>query len=452
MSSQNHMQIWVLPYPVHGHINPMLQFSKRLASKSQSLTLTFLLPTSKSNSFQPGSIHFKPISDGAHEHQTFNDIASYMDQFNRFVPHSLDELIRQELETTNPRPPLRVLVYDSVTPWALDVARRYGLIGAAFFAQNCFVSAVYYRFSVGKMSDSDDVVGALPELETRDLPSFLQDENSPKTILEMLASKFRNLHEAEFVFFNTFDKLEEEVVEWMRRQWRIMTIGPTIPSMYLDKRLPDDKDYGLSLLKPDVGLAAAWLDNKTEHEVVYVSFGSLANVDKQQIHEVAWALRYGGFSFLWVVREAEQKKLPSGFVEEVLEKGLVVSWCSQLDVLSHRSVGCFVTHCGWNSVLEAISLGVPIVGLPQFSDQPTNAKFVQDVWKVGIRVGNDSTGKLAGRDQIQRCIREVMNGGDEAKLLRENANKWKRLSREAVDKGGSSDKNIDQFVAHVLSR
>ncbi|KAK9288239.1 hypothetical protein L1049_016688 [Liquidambar formosana] len=231
----------------------------------------------------------------------------------------------------------------------------------------------------------------------------------------------------------------------MASQWPIKTIGPTVPSMYLDKRVDDDKDYGFNLFKPNVDACMEWLGTKEIGSVVYVSFGSMASLGDEQMEELAWGLKMSNSHFLWVVRESEGIKLPNNFTDETLDKGLVVTWCPQLDVLAHKAVGCFMTHSGWNSTLEALSLGVPMVVMPQWTDQKTNAKFVIDVWKVGVRVKVDEKG-IVRKEEIELCIREVMEGERGAEI-KKNATRWKELAREAVDEGGSSDKNIEEFVA-----
>lgn len=117
--------------------------------------------------------------------------------------------------------------------------------------------------------------------------------------------------------------------------------------------------------------------------------------------------------------------------------------------MSHDSIGCFLTHCGLNSVLEAISLGVPLVAVPQWTDQPTNAKFVEDAWGIGLRARPNKSGTVE-RGELGLCIEEVMEG-EKGEVIRENTKKWKNLARAAVDEGGSSDKNIDEFVATLSS-
>ncbi|KAJ9701739.1 hypothetical protein PVL29_006912 [Vitis rotundifolia] len=218
----------------------------------------------------------------------------------------------------------------------------------------------------------------------------------------------------------------------MGSQWPVKTIGPTIPSMYLDKRLEDDKDYGLSPLHLNVDACITWLDARDSGLVVYVSFGSLASLGEEQMEEL------------------EEQKLPSNFIEDTADKGLVVSWCPQLDVLARKAVGCFMTHCGWNSILEALSLGVLMAVMPQWTDQMTNAKFVADVWGVGVRVKAPDEKGIVKREEIEdECIREAMEG-ERGKEMKRNAERWKELAKEAATEGGSSDKNIEEFVKEIL--
>jgi len=235
------------------------------------------------------------------------------------------------------------------------------------------------------------------------------------------------------------------LLKWVQSLWPVLNIGPTVPSMYLDKRLSEDKNYGFSLFNAKVAECMEWLNSKEPNSVVYLSFGSLVILKEDQMLELAAGLKQSGRFFLWVVRETETHKLPRNYVEEIGEKGLIVSWSPQLDVLAHKSIGCFLTHCGWNSTLEGLSLGVPMIGMPHWTDQPTNAKFMQDVWKVGVRVKAEGDG-FVRREEIMRSVEEVMEG-EKGKEIRKNAEKWKVLAQEAVSEGGSSDKSINEFVS-----
>ncbi|KAH0644265.1 hypothetical protein KY284_032149 [Solanum tuberosum] len=281
-----------------------------------------------------------------------------------------------------------------------------------------------------------------------DVPTFVINPEAERILL-VLVNQFSNLDKVDWVLINSFYELEKEVIDWMSKIYQIKTIGPTIPSIYLDKRLHDDKEYGLSIFKPMTNECLNWLTNQPISSVVYVSFGSLAKLEGDQMEELAWGLKNSNNNFLWVVRSTEESKLPNNFLEELtIEKGLVVSWCLQLQVLEHESIGCFLTHCGWNSTLEAISLGVPMVAMPQWTDQPTNAKFVKDVWEIGVRAKQDEKG-IVRREVIEECIKLVMEE-EKGKLIRENAKKWKEMARNVVDEGGSSDKNIEEFVSKLV--
>lgn len=222
------------------------------------------------------------------------------------------------------------------------------------------------------------------------------------------------------------------------------TIGPSIPSTFLDKRIKYDEDYGVAQFKSEECIE--WLNDKPKSSVVYVSFGSLAMLNEEQLEEVTCGLKYSENYFLWVVKASEETKLPKDF-EKRSEKGLVVTWCSQLKVLAHDAIGCFVTHCGWNSTLEAISLGVPIIAIPQWSDQSTNAKLITDVWKIGIRAPTDEK-QIVRRDALKQCISEIMES-EKGKVIKSNVMQLKAMAVGTVSAGGSSHKNITEFVSNL---
>ncbi|KAL3360460.1 hypothetical protein AABB24_013734, partial [Solanum stoloniferum] len=314
---------------------------------------------------------------------------------------------------------------------------------------------IYYHVHKGVIklppTQNDEKIlipGVSCPIEASDVPTFVINPEGER-ILQVLVNQFSNLDKVDWILINSFYELEKEVIDYMSKIYPIKTIGPTIPSMYLDKRLHEDKEYGLSVFKPMRNECLNWLNHQPINSVVYVSFGSITKLEAEQMEELAWGLKNSNNNFLWVVRSTEESKLPKNFLEELtIEKGLVVSWCPQLQVLEHESIGCFLTHCGWNSTLEAISLGVPMVAMPQWTDQPTNAKFVKDVWEIGVRAKQDEKG-IVRREVIEECIKLVMEE-EKGKLIRENANKWKEMARNAVDEGGSSDKNIEEFVSKLV--
>lgn len=253
------------------------------------------------------------------------------------------------------------------------------------------------------------------------------------------------------ILVNTFDSLEQEALKALPRVGMV-AVGPLLPSEMFKESVRD-------LSNDQSSSYSRWLDSKTESSVIYVSFGTMVELSRKQIGELAGALIEGKRPFLWVITdksnreaklegedESEIEKI-AGFRHELEEVGMIVSWCSQVEVLRHRAVGCFVTHCGWSSTLESLVLGVPVVAFPMWSDQPTNAKLLEELWRTGVRVRENEEG-LVERGEIRRCLEAVMD--EKLVELRENAEEWRRLAVEAGREGGSCDKNIEAFVDEIL--
>ncbi|KAK3028993.1 hypothetical protein RJ639_038196, partial [Escallonia herrerae] len=426
----------VLAYHGQGHINPMVQFSKRLASKGIKVTVTTTLSNVKAMRGGSGSISFEDLYDDCAEGGVAGPggFKGFLDRFEASGSKSLIELIRKQ-ETSEY--PVKCLVYDANIPWASNVSKMLGIVGAAFFTQSCAAVAFMYpmhcEISGNPLPLPAFSMSGLPQPRVPNLPSLGSDTGRYPPITRHILSQFDNIEKADWVLFNSFDSFEEEVVKWMSKLWRVATIGPTVPSAYLDKRVEDDNGYGFILYEPETGACMKWLNTKKTGSVVYVSFGSAASLSADQMAEMANALRQISDSFLWVVKPIEESKLPSSFLQETSEKGLVVTWCPQLEVLAHHALGCFISHCGWNSTVEAISFGMPVVAMPQFLDQMTNAHFVEQVWEVGVKTMVDENGLTSG-EEIEDASRKLCT----------------ELAREAIEEGGSSDSCIGEIIAQLV--
>ncbi|RDX93090.1 UDP-glycosyltransferase 74B1, partial [Mucuna pruriens] len=449
---KSHVHVLVLPYPAQGHINPLVQFAKRLASKGVKATVATTHYTAKS--ITAPNINVEPISDGfdkAGFAQTNNNVQLFLSSFRTNGSRSLSEVIEKHQQTANP---VTCIVYDSFFPWVLDVAKEHGIYGAAFFTNSAAVCNIFCRIHHGLIQlpvNPEELplrVPGLPPLDSHALPSFVRFPQSYPAYMAMKLSQFSNLNKADWVFVNTFETLEDQVMKGLTELFPAKMIGPMVPSGYLDGRIKGDKGHGASLWKPLNEECNNWLEAKEPQSVVYISFGSMVSLTAEQTEEVAWGLKESGVSFLWVLRETEQGKLPCGYRELVKDRGLIVTWCNQLELLAHQATGCFVTHCGWNSTLESLSLGVPVVCLPQWADQLPDAKFLEDVWEVGVWPKEDENG-IVRKQEFVKSLKIVMEG-EKSQEIRRNANKWKKLAREAVDEGGSSDKHINQFVNHLM--
>nr|TKW34160.1 hypothetical protein SEVIR_2G286100v2 [Setaria viridis] len=383
-SDQRSIHVLLVPFPVRqGHINPLLQYGKRLASHSGvRCTLAATRFVVNSTKPTPSSVHVAVFSDGCDgggPDELGGVGAHYFEQLESAGSKTLDELLRSESELGRP---VHVVVYDAVMPWALGVARQRGAAGAAVpHADVRRGHPVRAHAWAGRLPPppllQPEVIRGLDrlscQLEMSDMPTFLADTSYHPSFRKLLVNQLLGLDTADHVLVNSFYDLEPQEADYLASTWRDKMVGPTIPSAFLDNRLPDDVSYGIHLHTPMIMESKAWLDAQKVQSVLYVSFGSMASLDPDQMSEIAEGLYNSG-------------------------KQAIL-----LEVLAHPSVGCFMKHCGWNSPVEALSAGVPMVAMPNWSDQTTNAKYIQDVWRVGVRVWPDAKGVVRSEEVEQRA-------------------------------------------------
>ena len=442
--------VLLLAFPgAQGHLNPMLQLGRRLAYHG--LRPTFVTTRHLLATVPPpaGPFRVAAISDGFDQGgmAACPDFRDYGRRLAAAGSETLEALFRSEAAEGRP---VSVLVYDPHLPWAGRVARAAGVPTAALFSQPCAVDVVYGEVYAGRVGlpvvDGSALRGLLSvELGPEDVPSFVAAPESYPLFLDAVVGQFDGLEDADDVFVNSFHELEPKEADYLASTWRVKTIGPTLPSFYLDDdRLPSNKTYGFDLFD-NTAPCMAWLDRQPPCSVVYASYGTVANLDQARLEEIGNGLCNSGKQFLWVVRSVDEHKLSEQFRDKCKEKGLIVSWCPQLEVLSHKATGCFLTHCGWNSTTEAIVTGVPLLAMPQWTDQPTTAKYIESAWGIGVRVHHDKEG-IVRKEEVERCIREVLDGERKQEYMKNSA-MWTRKAKEAMQEGGSSDKNIAEFVA-----
>ncbi|CAH9120848.1 unnamed protein product [Cuscuta epithymum] len=443
------MDIIAIPLPYQGHINPMLRFCGCLSARGLKVTLVLTHGVAKSMLSSLSGATVELISDGTDSGDPPRTFGEYVTRMRAAISEGVAGVIEKKKKSGCSAAGGGVVVYDSFMPWLMEVGRAGGLRVAAFFTQMASVCSIHYQNMLERKRDCRSSEGVclpcLPVMDSGDLPSYSYFGDIAEEVAVFAGNQASNMHEADWCLFNTFDALEHEIVKHMGAKWAVKTVGPLVPTP--SKRLMDVKRDRIDLFKLDNEVYIKWLDSREPKSVVYVSFGSLIVLSEEQMEEIAMGLAQSNKSFIWVVRESEESKLPKDFKSKTWEKGIILQWCHQVEVLSHHAITCFMTHCGWNSTIEALTLGVPMVGIPQHDDQLTNAKFMEDVWQVGIRIKTSET-KLVTRHQISGSIKQVTEGA-KANELQKNAAKWKRLAEEATSEGGSSDVNIRDFISHV---
>uniref|UniRef100_A0ACD5YAP6 Uncharacterized protein n=1 Tax=Avena sativa TaxID=4498 RepID=A0ACD5YAP6_AVESA len=454
-TSSGGAHVLLVPLPAQGHTNPMLEFGRRLAYHGLRPTLVltrFVLSTGP----PPGApFRVVAISDGfdVGGMGSCEDPVEYCRKAELVGSETLAQVIAAEARAG--RTP-SVVVYDPHMPWAGRVARAAGLPTAAFMSQSCAVDLVYGEAWAGRaplpMADGAalrrrGVVSV--DLGPDDLSPFLVSPELYPKYLDVSIRQFEDLGEVDDVLVNSFRDLEPQEAAYMASRWRAKTVGPTLPSFFLDDdRLPSDRAYGVNFSSSDVP-CMAWLDQQRPGSVVLASYGTVYSMDAAEIEELGNGLCDSSKPFLWVVRSSEAQKISQELHDRCKQKGIIVPWCPQLEVLAHKAIGCFLTHCGWNSTTEAIAAGVPMVAMPRSADQPTNAKYVDSGWKIGVRMRANDKG-LVSRAEVEGCITKVMDG-ERQNEYRTNAGKLMKMAKKAMQEGGSSDKNIAEFATKYLS-
>ncbi|MED6126190.1 hypothetical protein PIB30_075952, partial [Stylosanthes scabra] len=255
----------VLAFPAQGHINPMIEFSKRLQHEGVKVTLVTTLFFGKSLKDFPPSMSLETISDGYDNGRHGEGLKHnvYLEVFKQKGSQTLSELLDKFADSGYP---VDCIIYDSFLPWVLDVAKKFGILGAPYLTQNMPVNSIYCHVLSGKikvpLTGDEILLPGLPKLQKGDMPSFFSIYEEDPSVLEMIMDEFCNIHEADWVFCNAFYEMEKEVIDWtLTKLWpKLRTIGPNIPSMFLDKRLKDDQEYGVAQFKSEECLD--WLDTK----------------------------------------------------------------------------------------------------------------------------------------------------------------------------------------------
>ncbi|KAE8706927.1 Crocetin glucosyltransferase [Hibiscus syriacus] len=433
-------QVLLVTFASQGHINPSLQFAKTLINNG--VHVTFMTASSTMHQMAktpaPQGLSYAYFSDGNESvFQLTGDINRYLSETKSHGTQSLREFLADQgtLFTS--------IVYCTLLPWVATVAREFNIPSTLLWFQPASLLNIFYHYFKGYeemiTKNIDDPtfsvkMPGLPPLSRRDLPSFFIPPTPHVVPLQTFKEHVQVLDQQTKprVLVNTFDLLEPQAIKAAENCYNLIGVGPLMPSAFEASKERREME---------------WLSTKPERSVIYVSFGSLSTLAKAQMEELAKGLLEAGRPFLWVIRESGGEEKEGLSSQRELEKqGMIVPWCSQVEVLSHPSVGCFLTHCGWNSTFESLVSGVPMVTFPQWVDQGTNSKLVRDVWNTGVRLTENGVGIVEGYE-IKRCLEMVM-GSEE---IRKNAMKWKDLAKEAVQKGGSSYKNIQAFVEELTN-
>jgi hydroquinone glucosyltransferase len=447
-----------------GHLIPLVEFAKRLLLHHD-FTVTLILP-----SFGPPPkaqlelLQSLPISI-THIFLSpvcFHDLPAHgvKQEIKIFlsVTRSLSS-IRDALKSLVSTTRLVGLVVDLFGTDAFDVAKEFDISSYLFFPTMAVaVSLFLYLPSLDEavsceyrdMPEPVRLPGCVDSpIHGRDFPEPLQDRKNDAYKLFVYHSKRCSL--AAGMVLNSFMELEAECIQALQEAGEppVYPIGPLVQT-------------GSSSGGVDGSECLRWLDDQPRGSVLFVSFGSGGTLSYAQLNELALGLEMSGQKFLWVVRSPDDGSasasffsaqshedpfnfLPKGFLERTKGRGVVVpSWAPQIEVLSHGSTGGFITHCGWNSILESVVNGVPLIAWPLYAEQKLNAISLTEVLKVALRPERNENG-LVGRMEIAKLVKALMEG-EEGTRIRDQMNCFKEAAVKATSKDGSSTKSLSELV------
>ncbi|GLJ08464.1 hypothetical protein SUGI_0089270 [Cryptomeria japonica] len=412
----NGLHAVMVPYPAQGSIKPLINLAQLLSSRGVFITFVNMewshqcmsKAAHNDDDLSTSTFEFLTIPDGLpQDYGRLANLAEYLIAIQKLGP-VLEHHLRCGLAEGTP--PITCIIAENSMSCTHQVAYKLGVPRVIFWTM-CTASSIAHcnsnlLLSRGHIPIKDNVITCLPD---NDLLSFYRAADTSDIFFQCCLYDSQFQSKADYVLVNTFDELEA----------------------------PETDDSCFE-----------WLDAHQPASVIYVYFGSIAVKSNEQLEELAIGLEKSQHPFLWVLRMdiagGMPATLPEGFEERTKYRGLIVKWAPQVKVLSHPSVGGFLTHCGWNSCLESMSFGIPMLGWPYFCDQFLDCRFSKDVWKIGMDLeGVDIDENLvAKREEIEKGVRKLKK----VEELRKRGMGLREAAFKAVGQGGYSSLNLNRFV------
>ncbi|XP_057792738.1 UDP-glycosyltransferase 71E1-like [Salvia miltiorrhiza] len=464
-----------IPSPGLSHLTATVEAAKHLLARDGRLSITVLtmqLPgdtsvdtyTAKFSAAAPPRLAFAALPglpDWSGQSKT--SLLEFIDNQTTNVRQILSNLIEHD---SGDRHRIAGIVLDMFCLKFIDVAREFNLPAYCFFTSGActlglFQHLVKLNFEENKeLSEfkNSDVELPVPcfslPVPAKELPAIFVDGGP---MADVFLNYFKRISETDGVVVNTFYEFEPYAVDSMSaRSPKVYPIGPILD---LSSQFDEDDDV------------KRFLDDQPEKSVVFLCFGTMGTFAGAQVREIALALEGSGCRFLWSLRKPGAKGsgklvveyddfgevLPEGFLERTKGVGRVIGWAAQAAVLAHPSVGGFVSHCGWNSTLESVWFGVPVVAFPLYAEQPINAFYltreagVAEAIRLDYKKDFKGSGEpeIVGAEEIEGAIRRVM--GAEGGGVRGKVEEMRRKARAALEEGGSSYIAQNLFIEDVVN-
>ncbi|KAI3814290.1 hypothetical protein L1987_19041 [Smallanthus sonchifolius] len=465
-----------IPSPGAGHLPPTVELAKLLLHRNQRLSVTIIvmnLPLGAKHNTEttrPCTPRLRCI-DIPWDDSSMALISPKTFLF-AFVEHHkprVRDIVRGITESDSVR--LAGFVVDMFCMAMTDVANEFGAPTYTYFTSGAATLGLMFYLQAKRNEEGYDVTELKNSDSELSLPSYANPVPAnvlPEVLFDkeggskMFLDLWKSFRQTKGIIVNTFQELETHGLEYL------LSSNPDIPPVFavgpilnLENKKDDNKTNEIM----------SWLDDQPENSVVFLCFGSMGSFNEKQVKEIAVAIERSGQRFLWSLRRPAPKEkieypteyenleevLPEGFLERTSSVGKVIGWAPQMAVLSHPSVGGFVSHCGWNSTLESVWCGVPIAAWPLYAEQQLNAfELVVELgmaaeirmdYRTDMRATGGGSGMVVTAEEIEKGIRKLMSDGE----MRRKVKDMKEKSRSAVVEGGSSHTSIGNFIDRVLN-
>jgi cyanidin-3-O-glucoside 2''-O-glucuronosyltransferase len=436
------MRVVMLPWLAHGHIFPFLELAKKLTHRNFHIYIcsTPVLvnsikpklshhPNNYSNSIEAVELHLPSIPELPPHHHTTKGLP----------PHLMPTLMKA-LDMTDTRANFSnivesvkpdLIIHDFLPSWVTEVASSLNIPTIAFLTSGATVFSFGFHHSQKK-----DEEYPFPEIYTDSLKKKIM--KMAETSYATNNGKGLQFYErsCKIVLMKSFRELEGKYMDYLSASFgkKVVPVGPLV-----QEPVHDDNE-GIDIIN--------WLNKKEKSSTVYVSFGSECYPSKEDMEEIAHGLELSNVNFIWVVRFPEGDKmkldeaLPDGYLGRIGDRGIVVeNWAPQLKILDHSSIGGFVSHCGWGSLMESIKFGIPVIAIPMQHDQPWNARLAE-VSDVGVEVKRDDSDRLC-RENVAKVIKQVVV----EKYGEDIRRKTKEMKYNIIRK---VEEEIDEVVKEIL--
>ncbi|GAB4834544.1 hypothetical protein Ancab_032802 [Ancistrocladus abbreviatus] len=462
-SQETTPHIAVVPSPGHGHLIPLAEFAKRLVLR-HNFSITFLIPTDGSSTksqvsdllrgLPPSISHsFLPRIDFSDFPSDTRILIRIILTLSRSIP-ALRDSLRGLTKSTR----LVALIVDLFGSPVLDLARELNVPTYVFFTSSALslCSFLYlpkldqsYACEYRELPEPVQFFPGCVPVHGVDFTDSVQDRQSEA--YKHLLHAVKQYDKASGFLVNSFLDLEPEAFKALMGNGDapVYPVGPLVQTGLVNGLASSDR-------------CLRWLDEQPSRSVLFVSFGSGGTLSRDQLTELAFGLELSGQRFLWVVKQPNEKAanatyfnqesvddplqfLPHGFLGRTRGLGLVVpTWAPQINILRHDSTGGFLTHCGWNSILESIIHGVPLIAWPLYAEQRLNAVELTVDLNVAFRVKPNEKG-VVEREQIAKYAKDLV-GGKGGRVLREKMRILKSAAKEALSYDGSAAKSLDRIA------